>query len=117
MAGLLEAIVDRVRVRHLASAKLCRRLVQGKTGLEIGGPSRVFGQRGLVPIYSIAGEVDNCTFDQQTIWEGKVVEGKTFRFNRQKPPGKQFLLEATMPIRLTPKDTTRSVYALSGACE
>jgi SAM-dependent methyltransferase len=40
----------------------------GKCGLEIGGPSPVFGRNKLVPVYDRCGQIDNCDFSDQTIW-------------------------------------------------
>ncbi len=39
-----------------------------KRGLEIGGPSPVFGRNKLVPVYDRCGQIDNCDFSDQTIW-------------------------------------------------
>jgi SAM-dependent methyltransferase len=42
--------------------------VRGASVLEIGGPSRVFGGAGLVPIYPVAAAVDNVQFAAETAW-------------------------------------------------
>lgn len=42
--------------------------LRGASVLEIGGPSRVFGAGGLVPVYPIATAVDNVQFAAQTAW-------------------------------------------------
>jgi len=68
--------------------------VRRKTGLEIGGPSAVFGPRGLLPVYRAAGRIDNCNFGHATMWEGAVAEGETFRFDPSAPPGRQYVAEA-----------------------
>jgi SAM-dependent methyltransferase len=65
-------------------------------GLEIGGPSHaVFGIDGFMPVYLSAAHIDNCNFSAATVWEGDVREGATFVFNPQKPPGRQFIAEAS----------------------
>ncbi len=66
-----------------------------KVGLEIGGPSSLFGRRGLFPVYPLAGRVDNCNFSSETVWEGRISAGRSFRFDRRRPPGRQFIGEAT----------------------
>jgi len=66
-----------------------------KSGLEIGGPSGHFERGGLFPIYSYAQNVDNCNFSVDTTWEGKIEQGNTFQFNKNKKPGYQFISEAT----------------------
>jgi SAM-dependent methyltransferase len=70
-------------------------LLRGKNGIEIGGPSQVFTARGLFPAYPIAGHLDNCNFGGTTVWEGDIKEGQSFQFDRNKPVGRQFIVEAT----------------------
>lgn len=65
------------------------------TGLEIGGPSRVFSKKNIFPVYPLAGRIDNCNFGGTTVWEGDIKSGHTFRFNRKKPAGRQYIAEAT----------------------
>ena len=69
--------------------------VSGRVGLEVGGPSQMFGRGGLYPVYPVAGRVDNCTFANRTMWEGAVVEGATFHYARGRAPGRQYVTEAT----------------------
>jgi SAM-dependent methyltransferase len=69
--------------------------VDGRHGLEIGGPSQAFGRMGVVPVYLAAERIDNCNFAAATLWEGQIAEGRTFRFNVRRPPGEQFIAEAT----------------------
>lgn len=40
----------------------------GKTALEIGGPSKVFRKRDLLPIYPLIGRCDDVDFASTTIW-------------------------------------------------
>ena len=67
----------------------------GKRGLEIGGPSRIFAGRSLLPIYSLVASCDNCNFSRNTVWQSSVEEGLTFRYHPNKPKGYQFIREAT----------------------
>jgi SAM-dependent methyltransferase len=80
------------------------RLMAGKVGLEIGGPSQIFGRRGLFPIYAVATRLDNCNFSQATIWEGSIAEGATFRYDEQRASGYQYILEAT-DLAVIPSNT------------
>jgi len=75
--------------------KQLRELIIAKKGLEVGGPSRVFSRSGLMPIYEIANQVDNCNFGQKTIWEGVLKEGENFRYCRGAVLGHQYIREAT----------------------
>lgn len=67
----------------------------GKSGIEIGGPSQVFSKRGIFPVYPIVENLDNCNFSNTTTWEGAIKQGQTFQFDRKKPAGQQYFVEAT----------------------
>jgi SAM-dependent methyltransferase len=62
-------------------------------GLEFGGVSAIFKSNGLLPIYDFAKCIDNVTFSNSTLWEGKLQAGQNFKFNEKKEPGNQFILE------------------------
>ena len=76
IGGFLAEIYYRALPRRLTFFPQLSHHFQSGTGLEIGGPSKgIFGSRGLMPIYPIAENIDNCNFDSGTIWEGKINEG------------------------------------------
>ena len=66
----------------------------GKSGLEIGGPSRIFQPNNVLPLYAIINKLDGCNFSSQTLWEGNLVAGPTYKFNQAKPCGQQFICDA-----------------------
>lgn len=101
--GLCAAAMRIVLPNRAASLKLCQALLEDRTGLEIGGPSGVFQRSGLLPIYGVVRTLDNCNFSNETEWEGTIQEGKTFRFNSTKEPGRQFVGEATN-LHMIPSD-------------
>ena len=68
---------------------------QNRIGLEIGGPSSVFTTGGILPIYAGAARRDNVNFSSNTAWEAGLSDGDEFRFSPTKPPGRQFLCEAS----------------------
>ena len=68
--------------------------LQGRTGFEIGGPSSLFGRKGLLPVYEIAARVDNCNFERQTVWEGSIQQDQGFSVDGRRL-GSQFIAEAT----------------------
>jgi SAM-dependent methyltransferase len=84
--------VTGIRVNSLG---LFRRAVGGKIGIEVGGPSRSFTGRGMLPVYPYVSRVDNCVYASETFWEGEVKEGWTFRYHDGKPCGFNFIREAT----------------------
>lgn len=93
--GLFIIVYRRIFPRCLSCYQNYRQLLQSKVGLEIGGPSSIFGVRGLFPAYTIAARIDNCNFSQQTVWEGALKEGATFHYDKQHDPGNQYIAEAT----------------------
>src|SRR3990172_4163574 len=98
VAGLIFAAYSRLRYLmpiRAVSFRSCVSLLSGKNGIEIGGPSQIFSANGLFPVYPIAGNLDNCNFGGVTVWEGEIKEGQTFRFDRNKPAGRQYVVEAT----------------------
>jgi SAM-dependent methyltransferase len=42
--------------------------LRGAHGLEIGGPSDIFG--GLLPAYGVLGSLDGCQYSADTVWHG-----------------------------------------------
>ncbi len=67
--------------------------VDGKKGLEIGGPSKAF-ERGLkpVPIYHRVGSLDNCDFSRNTTWKEHADD---YRFSPDKPAGRSLFCDAS----------------------
>lgn len=92
---MLLRYLDRIWQPPSRSFRKLHPLLKGRYGIEIGGPSRVFSRRSLFPVYPIAGNLDNCNFGSDTIWEGNIHPGNTFRFDSRKPAGHQFIAEAT----------------------
>jgi SAM-dependent methyltransferase len=98
IAGVTRAVVMRLRrlmAGHAESFHAYQQIFAGKTGIEIGGPSQVFTQGGIFPVYPVVGHLDNCNFGNDTVWEGDIKQGQTFQFDRRKPAGRQYILEAT----------------------
>src|SRR5688572_25275355 len=69
------------------------RQLTGKNGLEIGGPSSFFTVKGNFPVYLFANRIDGVNFNTETIWEGSIKEGGTYRFYKKE--GYQYIREAT----------------------
>ncbi|MBN1664076.1 MAG: methyltransferase domain-containing protein [Deltaproteobacteria bacterium] len=95
IGGLLEGIYRLALPHRLEYYPHCKSFFQSGTGMEIGGPSSIFGRRGYIPVYSVAVRIDNCNFSNNTVWEGTVCEGDTFIFNQGKATGRQYIAEAS----------------------
>ena len=112
--GLLMRIGRRILPRKARCSRMCAALLEGRSGLEIGGPSDLFSKRGILPVYPVVTRVDNCNFASTTIWEGSIAEGLSFTFDQAKPPGWQYIAEAgdLSPIRSEGYDFVLSSHTL-----
>ncbi len=81
----------------------------GQKGIEIGGPSALFGLRAAFPVYVFAEKVDGVNYSDQTMWEGSIKAGETYHYFPGKI-GEQFIAEAT---DLTQIDTASYDFLLS----
>lgn len=79
----------------------------GKSGLEIGGPSKTFRNRNPFPIYNEVGSLDNCDFSRDTVWAN---HNSQFIFSRQKPGGKVIICDGS---QLTPVADSSYDFVLS----
>ena len=84
--------------------------VEGKYGLEIGGPSALF--KTILPIYQFVGGLDGVNFSTDTVWEGRIKAGGEFNYADNKS-GRQFVSEAT---DLGEVPTARYDFLLSSNC-
>ncbi len=64
---------------------------QAKAGLEIGGPSKFFHKR--LPIYQGTATVDCVNFATNTVWQGNITQGQSFRFYKDRI-GYQYIADA-----------------------
>src|SRR5436309_59182 len=109
--GVLNSVLRRLynKVRIVSQGRLrcydqALSLVQGKNGIEIGGPSDVFepwhklrryyyGFSTPLPIYDSIGSLDNCNFSMETMW-GK--HESEYRFSDLRPPGKVIIADGSV---------------------
>ena len=95
--GLLAVVREaarRARRESLPCFVEVARELDGKRGIEIGGPTHRFGKGHLLPIYQIAARIDNVTFPREDL-SVKLEEGDVFHFCAGRPPGYQYLRDAT----------------------
>lgn len=96
--GMAAVLVDIYRVLmpyRLRYFEQCKSAFRTGKGLELGGPSTIFGRRGSIPVYCVATHIDNCNFSGDTVWEGAISEGNSFVFDKRAAPGRQFVVEAS----------------------
>jgi len=94
-SGLMRAVLWRVIPVTPRILSLCHEMVNERHGLEIGGPSPIFSRKGSLPIYPYVAKLDNCNFGRNTIWENALTEGLTFKYDKDRPAGCQYIGEAT----------------------
>jgi SAM-dependent methyltransferase len=110
---LFGAIVDRLLPPRPNMAKVVHAVIAGARGLEIGGPSRVFGRRGMLQVYPQAERIDNVNFATETAWEQQLRDGGPFNFDPTRTPGTQWLREA---VSLTGIADAAYDFVLSSHC-
>src|SRR5687767_15825893 len=93
--GIAQLFVQHRLGRRLPSYELCRPLVAGARGIEIGGPSAIFSRTGPLPLYPLLESLDNADFAGDTIWHGEAAEGAPFRYDPERAPGRRFIRDAT----------------------
>lgn len=99
----------RKRINNFSDIK---KLFISKSGLEVGGPSRIFRNKGFIPIYKIVKELDGCNFSTTTIWEGNIENGKNYKYYKHRK-GIQYILEATDLSRIT---SSKYDFVISSNC-
>ena len=72
--------------------ELLKSCFDDKSGIEVGGPSAVFGAE--LPIYQMVRQLDGCNFSAQTVWEGSIEAGGKYRYFGDKA-GTQYVSEAS----------------------
>ncbi len=82
--------------------------LHGKSGLEIGGPSRIFRKSYHLPVYKHIEKLDNCDFSISTVWAKHT---GSFVFNPRKSPGKTLFCDGSALIEIP--DSTYDVLLSS----
>lgn len=112
MADLVYGLAARTATARTSARSFRRfaRRFKGR-GIEIGGPSSIFERGQLLPVYQKCAALDGCNFADSTFWEGKLVEGETFRFGGRL--GKQMIAEASsLPVPSSSYDFVLSSHML-----
>lgn len=84
--------------------------VEGKDGIEIGGPSMLF--KTNLPIYQAIKNLDGVNFTGSTVWEGNIKAGHTYKYIRNKR-GRQFISDGTV---LSQNKNNSYDFVLSSNC-
>lgn len=90
----LRILLNFIYPRRANSFKICKEFVLNKSGLEFGGPSKMFSSKGLLPVYPYIENLDNCNFSSETIWEGELKPGFTYNYYKSKL-GYQYIFDTS----------------------
>lgn len=70
-------------------------LFLGKSGIEIGGPSAVFSESGIFPVYPLVRNLENVDFSSTTAWNVDANKAATMGLDGARHVVKQHIVEAT----------------------
>lgn len=85
-------------------------LLDGRYGIEVGGPSAIFKRQ--LPVYPLVGGLDGVNFGTDTVWEGKLEAGNNYGYYFRKS-GRQYISEAS---DLSEVQTGQYDFLLSSNC-
>jgi SAM-dependent methyltransferase len=110
----MNSLRDRISPAHLCMSVRLASAVSGARGLEVGGPTRLFGPRGSIPLYSWAASFDNVNFSDTTEWSSAGGRRGAFVYARKTTPGTLFIAEAAdlAPIPTASYDLIASSHCL-----
>jgi SAM-dependent methyltransferase len=92
--GLIKAINRNLFPNKIKYYDTIKDIVSMGSGLEIGGVSGIFKDRGSIPIYKHINNLDNCNFSESTVWEN-ISKEYQYKYHKSKNTGTQYILEAT----------------------
>lgn len=61
--------IDSITSKKASCFTYLRKHLKNKNGLEIGGPSQIFKEKNLIPIYEYFNALDQCNFSQINQWQ------------------------------------------------
>ncbi len=91
---VLKRRLSKITGQRIRNFTYLKRLFADKTGLEVGGPSGIFRDKGFIPLYKVVKELDGCNFSTNTLWEGSLKNGAAYQFYPAKH-GVQYVSDAT----------------------
>ena len=91
MKKKMEELFRNIFPKRVKNYKFLKSKFINQNGLEIGGPSFAFTEKGFLPLYSVVGNLDGCNFSNQTVWEGEIKSGLNYKYGVR--TGTQFILD------------------------
>ena len=91
MKKKIEELFRNIFPKRVKNYKFLKSKFINQNGLEIGGPSFAFSEKGFLPLYSVVGNLDGCNFSNQTVWEGEIKSGLNYKYGVR--TGTQFIFD------------------------
>ena len=91
MKKKMEELFRNIFPKRVKNYKFLKSKFINQNGLEIGGPSFAFTEKGFLPLYSVVGNLDGCNFSNQTVWEGEIKSGLNYKYGVR--TGTQFIFD------------------------
>lgn len=91
MKKRLESLFRNLFPKKIKNYNFYKSEFQNLRGLEIGGPSFAFTEKGFLPLYPIIENLDGCNFSENTVWEGEISSGQTYKYGNS--TGTQFIFD------------------------
>lgn len=101
---LVQMIVDQLLKPRINGFDTIKDFFINKIGIEIGGPSNMFKPNGLMPLYTLAKQVDGCNFSTYTEWSGQIEPGNNSYQYTKKKNGHQYICDG-VDVPIIPKHT------------
>lgn len=92
--GIVQVITRRLFQRKPKVFLPIKEAVSNNRGIEIGGPSSIFNDYNLLPIYATINNLDNCNFQNNTLWNSDLQEGYFYKYHPSKTDGYQFIQDS-----------------------
>lgn len=87
-------ILKRIFKQKPKSLPFIKEIVSHGKGIEIGGPSTIFQSSNVLPIYADIEKLDNCNFQNNTLWNSNLKEGYSYKYHPSKVDGYQFIQDS-----------------------
>lgn len=91
----IRGIFDQRYSKKVSKRAVYESAVRGKTGLEIGGPSRIFTDKGNLPLYHLSAHLDGVNYSASTVWNEEMKEGAGNYLYGEGKSGQQYIQEAS----------------------
>lgn len=90
--------------------EIYEKILKGKKGIEIGGPSIIF--KDILKVYQVASGLDGVNYSDKTMWEGSISEGFNYKYYNNRV-GHQYIRDA---VDLRDIDSNKYEFIISSNC-